>query len=250
MTRHVEVGSVAEDLASVARQLESETTPVQTWQRIVDLAVDKLDGCEMAAISLVHSFKRIDTPVYTDPLALRVDEIQYETGQGPCVDSIRDHEVVETSDLLADDRWPQFGRRASEATGIRSMVGFRLFVREDTLGALNLYSTRAAAFDDDARQIGALFAAHAALAMANAAEHEHGVNLESALESSRVIGVAVGILMEQSSVSRAAAFRILSLASQRSNVKLRDLAERIVASVESRVEHGAPVAPLRASSGD
>ena len=250
MTRHGKVGSVAEDLASVARQLESETTPVQTWQRIVDLAVDKLDGCEMAAISLVHSFKRIDTPVYTDPLALRVDEIQYETRQGPCVDSIRDHEVVETPDLLADERWPQFGQRASEATGIRSMVGFRLFVREDTLGALNLYSTRVAAFDDDARQIGALFAAHAALAMANAAEHEHGENLESALESSRVIGVAVGILMEQSSVSRAAAFRILSLASQRSNVKLRDLAERIVASVESRVEHAAPVAPLRASSGD
>jgi transcriptional regulator with GAF, ATPase, and Fis domain len=249
MTTRGDVGSVAEDLASVARQLESQTTPVETWQRIVELAVDKLDGCEMAAISLVHSFTRIDTPVYTDPLALRVDEIQYETGQGPCVDSIRDHEVVETSDLLGDDRWPEFGRRASEATGIRSMVGFRLFVREDTLGALNLYSTQVAAFDENARQMGSLFAAHAALAMASAAEHAHGEHLENALESSRVIGVAVGILMEQSSVTRAAAFRILSLASQRSNVKLRELAERIVTGVETRAEQAA-VAPLRASSGD
>jgi transcriptional regulator with GAF, ATPase, and Fis domain len=250
MTTDGDVGSVAEDLASVARQLESETTPVQTWQRIVDLAVDKLDGCEMAAISLVYNFKRIDTPVYTDPLTLRVDEVQYETGQGPCVDSIRDHEVVETADLLVDDRWPQFGRRASEATGIRSMVGFRLFVRENTLGALNLYSTQVAAFDDEARQMGSLFAAHAALAMASAAEHEHGEQLENALESSRVIGVAVGILMEQSSVNRAAAFRILSLASQRSNVKLRELAERIVAGVEGRAEQAASVAPLRASGGE
>ncbi len=250
MTTHGDVGSVAEDLASVARQLECETTPVQTWQRIVDLAVDNLDGCEMAAISLVYSFKRIDTPVYTDPLALRVDEIQYETSQGPCVDSIRDHEVVETPDLLADDRWPLFGQRASEATGIRSMVGFRLFVREDTLGALNLYSTQVAAFDDESRQMGSLFAAHAALAMASAAEHEHGEHLENALESSRVIGVAVGILMEQSSVDRAGAFRILSLASQRSNVKLRELAERIVAGVESRADQTARVAPLRASAGE
>ena len=141
-----DVGVVAENLASVARQLEGEDTPVRTWQRIVDLAVNTLDGCEMAAISLVHTAGRIDTPVFTDKLALRVDEIQYETGQGPCLQSIRDHEVVVASDLAAEDRWPQFSRRAAAETGIRSMIGFRLFVREDTLGALNLYSSQVAAF--------------------------------------------------------------------------------------------------------
>ena len=193
-----------------------------------------LDGCEMAAISLVHASGRIDTPVFTDKLALRVDEIQYESGQGPCLESIRDHEVVVTSDLAAEDRWPQFSSRAAEETGIRSMIGFRLFVREDTLGALNLYSSQVAGFDADAPALGALFAAHAALAMANAAEHEHGEDMQDALESSRTIGVALGILMGQSTVTRADAFQILSKASQRSNVKLRDLAEQIVERVESR----------------
>ena len=229
-----DVGSVAQNLASVARQLQGEDTPVRTWQRIVDLAVATLDGCEMAAISLVHASGRIDTPVFTDKLALKVDEIQYETGQGPCLQSIRDHEVVMTPDLAAEDRWPQFSRRASEETGIRSMIGFRLFVREDTLGALNLYSSQVAGFQGDATALGAVFASHAALAMANAAEHEHGEDMQDALESSRTIGVALGILMGQSTVSRADAFQILSKASQRSNVKLRDLAEQIVERVESR----------------
>jgi len=234
MTISGDIGSVAQNLASVARQLEGEDTPVRTWQRIVELAVDTLDGCEMAAISLVHASGRIDTTVFTDKLALKVDEIQYETGQGPCLESIRDHEVVMTPDLAAEDRWPQFSRRASEETGIRSMIGFRLFVREDTLGALNLYSSQVAGFEDDATALGAVFASHAALAMANAAEHEHSADMQDALESSRTIGVALGILMGQSTVTRADAFQILSQASQRSNVKLRDLAEQIVARVESR----------------
>ena len=71
-----------------------------------------------------------------------------------------------TPDLAAEDRWPQFSRRASEETGIRSMIGFRLFVREDTLGALNLYSSQVAGFEGDATALGAVFASHAALAMA------------------------------------------------------------------------------------
>jgi AmiR/NasT family two-component response regulator len=84
-----------------------------------------------------------------------------------------------------------------------------------------------------------LFAAHAALAMASAAVHEHGGGMEDALESSRIIGVALGIIMGQSTVTRADAFRILSQASQRSNVKLRDLAEQLVGRVESRAANGA-----------
>ena len=45
-----------------------------------------------------------------------------------------------TGSLAEETRWPGFAARASAETGVESMVGFRLFIEGDTLGALNLYS--------------------------------------------------------------------------------------------------------------
>jgi hypothetical protein len=152
---------VAEGLAGVARKLQLESSPAKTWQRIVELAVQHMPACESAAISLVRIGGHIDTPAATDEAARAVDRIQYETGQGPCLDAIREHETFLTADLAQEDRWPQFASRAEQETGIHSMLGFRLFVREDTLGALNLFSRQVGAFDDSDVAIGASFAAHA-----------------------------------------------------------------------------------------
>ena len=231
---------VASELAEVARLLEGESSPGETWQRIVLLAVQQLDHCEFAAISLVRPNNRVDTPAASDPITLKVDAIQYETGQGPCLDAIREAEVFTTGDLGSEVRWPDFANRAVAETGIRSMLSFRLFVQEDVLGALNLYSRQVDAFDDHDRVIGSLFAAHAALAMSSAEHRQHGEQMEAALDSSRVIGMAIGVLMVQSQVSRLRAFEILSAASQRENVKLRDLAETIVTGIESRQAKPAP----------
>ena len=224
---------VARDMADVARELEAESTPHETWQRICELAVKQIVGCEAAGISMVYSHGRIDTPVGTADVVQRVDQIQYETGQGPCLDAIREHDVFRTGDLAREDRWPDFAQRAAAETGVRSMLSFQLFVQDDVLGGLNLYSGQVDAFTDRDQSVGSLFVAHAALAMSNAQEHEHNVQLEAALESSRTIGVALGVLMAQQDVDRNTAFQILSSASQRSNVKLRDLAEQIVSGHEA-----------------
>lgn len=224
---------VASELTEVARLLDEAPTPDATWQRIVELAVSTLDGCEFAGVSLVQPL-RIDTPAATDDVVTRVDAIQYETGQGPCLESIRDEETLVSDDLETELRWPAFTERAVRETNIRSMLAFRLFVRDETLGALNLYSMRKFAFDERATSVGALFAAHAALAMSNAEQRQHAGHMDEALASSRTIGLALGILMAQSQVDRNRAFSILSEASQRSNVKIRDLAETIVTSVEAR----------------
>ena len=65
-----------------------------------------------------------------------------------CLDAIKDHEVFQTGDLAGEERWPSFATRAHEETGICSIVSIRLFVEEDTMGALNLYATRLDAFDE------------------------------------------------------------------------------------------------------
>jgi transcriptional regulator with GAF, ATPase, and Fis domain len=232
--------AIAEELAGVARQLQKESSPTATWQRIVELTVQHMPACESAAISLVFPGGRIDTPAATDEAARAVDRIQYENGQGPCLDAIREHDSFLTADLAEESRWPQFAGPAAKETGIHSMLGFRLFVQEDTLGALNLYSRQVGAFDDSDRTLGGLFAAHAALAMSSAQERHTREGLEVALEGSRIIGLAIGMLMEQRQVDRETAFSILSGASQRANLKLRELAERLVIGHEEQLAAADP----------
>lgn len=60
------------------------------------------------------------------------------------------------------------------------------------------------------------------------AEHEEIEHLRSALNSSRVIGAAVGVVMERYDVDRETAFRFLGRVSQERNRKLRDIAAEIV----------------------
>src|SRR5205085_11449999 len=96
---------------------------------------------------------------------------------------------------------------------------------------LNLSSRRVDAFDDADMATAVLFSAHAALALSQAQTHAGEVELSrqlrEAIESRDVIGQAKGILMEREHVDADTAFDMLRRASQRLNVKLRDLAGRV-----------------------
>ena len=228
-------GPSAEVFAEVARSLLAQEDVQHTLQKIVDLAVETLDGCDHAGITFLKG-RRFSTPAASNDVPRKVDAIQYETGEGPCLDAIREHEVFHTGDLGHERRWPKFSLRAQRETGVTSMVCFRLFVDGDTLGALNLYSKASDAFDDQAVAVGSVFAAHAAVALSNALHEEQ---LEEALESRDVIGQAKGIIMAREHVSADEAFDMLRRASQRVNIKLRDIASEIADSAQ-QPESGPP----------
>lgn len=214
----------ADAFAEMARSLLAEEDVQHTLQKICDLAVETIDGCDHAGISFLKG-KKVDTPAASDDVPRRVDAIQYEAGEGPCLDAIREHEVFQTGDLGRESRWPQFASRAQRETGITSMLCFRLFVEGDTLGALNLHSKAADAFGEESRTVGLVFAAHAAVALSTAI---HDEQMEEALQSRDVIGQAKGILMAREGITADQAFDMLRRASQRLNVKLRDVAGGIV----------------------
>lgn len=217
-------GGSADAFADMARALLAEDDVQHTLQKICDLAVETIDGCDHAGISFLKG-RTVDTPAASDDVPRQVDAIQYEVGEGPCLDAIREHEVFETDDLGREDRWPHFSTRAQAATGITSMMCFRLFVAGDTLGALNLYSKAANAFGEESRTVGLVFAAHAAVALSSAV---HDEQMEAALQSRDVIGQAKGILMAREGITADQAFDMLRRASQRLNVKLRDVAGGII----------------------
>ncbi len=119
--------------------------------------------------------------------------------------------------------------RAWLAATRRSTSCFQLYVEGDNLGALNLYSSQPDAFDDESEHVGLLFASHAAIAYA-AAQEQSG--LQQAVATRQLIGQAQGILMERHKITGDQAFALLVRHSQQDNIKLRELAERLVLSGE------------------
>ena len=162
---------LADAMADVARALQAESDPHDTLQRMVDLAVTTVAGCDYAAVSLFAP-GRIFTPAASHGIARQVDLIQYDTDEGPCLSAIRDQDMYVTGDLRTEDRWPAFATRATTASGVRSMLSLRLFVEGDNLGALNMSSRRPDAFDENSVAVGRQFVAHAAIALSAVTENE------------------------------------------------------------------------------
>ena len=221
--------------------MAAEPTVAQVLQRIVDLAVETIEGCDGAGVLLV-THREIVAGAWSSDLVRDIEMMEYEVGEGPCVDAILQRPTFESSDLRDEiARWPTFATRALEA-GIESMLAFRLFSSDETLGALDLYGNRRGAFDEAARALGTIFAAHAALALAGAQIHERDLavvdGLQEALTTRDVIGQAKGILMGTRHIDADAAFEILRVTSQKLNMKLRTVADRVATHGRAPRRHG------------
>jgi GAF domain-containing protein len=134
-------------------------------------------------------------------------------------------ETVYSPDLASDERWPVWGPKVAGETGVRSIISYRLFTTNNTLGAMNLYSRSVAAFDSEDSYNGLALAAHVAVALAAARNAD---NLERAVTTRTVIGQAEGILMERFNISADQAFAVLRRVSQDRNLKLNKVAEEVV----------------------
>lgn len=218
------VAELAGLFSDLGRDLLSERGLDGTLGLICARSAQLVPGAQDAAISRGRQ-GRFETVGSTSELPPQVDQIQYDLRSGPCVDAAVHEEIYRTGELATDQRWPEFGRRASAEHGIRSMLSVRLFLEDDeTVAALNLYSRMPDAFDESDQTVALLLATHASMAMASARLHEQVQQLERALQSNRGIGVAVGVLMNQYKVTQAEAFDLLRMASQHGHRKLVDVA--------------------------
>lgn len=210
-------------IGAIGRDLSRSHGLQETLQRIVDLGEEMLEHCDGVSMMLVGRGGVIDSPAFSSKVAYDSDMVQYATGQGPCLEAIRQHETIVMNDLETETRWPDY-RAKVLAMGVRSMISFRLFVTADSLGALDMYSRRPNAFDRRSQLIGQVFAAQASVAM-KAALIEAG--LETALQSRDVIGQAKGLVMARYRLTADMAFEVLKQLSQNRNQKLVELATTI-----------------------
>ncbi len=217
-----EVGAA---LADAARTMKQGHSLGDHLQQIVDAARHTVPGFDHVGISTVHRGGKVETRACTGDLVRDLDAVQYQLGEGPCVDSLRDAQVVVAPAIRNDRRWPRYAPSAVEH-GVRSQLAVRLYLDEEgTLGSINFYSTTTEEMDPDAEHVASLFAAHAAVALGYAREVD---NLNKALHNRQVIGQAIGILMERYQISEDRAFAFLVRASSHGNTKLRELAKSLV----------------------
>ena len=180
--------------------------------------------------------KKAATIASSDAHARTMDEIQYGYNDGPCLAAIRGSETVHVPDLRQDHRWPAYAAVVTRE-GIGSILAVPFLGDGDAKAGLNLYSTQPHGFSGDDIEHAEKFAIQAntslrlALRIAQLADARN--DLSAAMKSRTTIDLAAGVIMAQNRCSQATAMAILKNASSARNVKLREVAATVVASVSS-----------------
>ena len=222
--------TLAEALAEAAHQINVRRPLTEVLQDLVDMAGRSLPGVDHVGISVTHTGGGIETVAATDDLVLKLDQLQYELNEGPCLTAMRNELVVVVNHADREQRWPRFIERAA-ALGLRSQMGLRLYANNETVGGLNLYATQCEQIDPEVVHVANLFASQAALVLGKARMEEH---LTEAMVTRQRVGVAVGIIMQRYDMDEDRAFQYLARVSQSSNVKLRQIAEQLVSSTNEQ----------------
>jgi GAF domain-containing protein len=214
----------AQSTAEAARTINQHRSLDDTLQTIVDVACNSVPGFDQVGISTLEKTGNIQTRAFSGDLVLPLDKVQYGLGEGPCSAALQGTEVVSISTLRNEQRWPQYVPRA-RAAGVRSQMAVKLYLDQGTLGGINFYSTISDDVTPEAIALGRLFATHSAIALGHARERD---TLNEGLQTRKVIGQAIGILMERYDMNEDRAFAFLVRASSHSNIKLRVVAQKLV----------------------
>lgn len=215
------------EFVSFSHMVNGESASGLTPKRLVHLAARALPHVSGCALTIASAQGRPRTLASSAQIGVIVDAIQYETRQGPCLEALDSDELVLVNDLTTDERWPVFSRRCVAETPVRAMLGVRLRLGTDDRAAMNFYTEQVGSFSDIDLGVASMFAPFVAMSVQNALEHRRADNLEVALQSSRQIGTAMGILMANRLITADAAFELLRRASQDLNRKLREIAEEV-----------------------
>jgi GAF domain-containing protein len=201
----------------------SERARETALQEISTSAASNIPGVDFVSLTVMDADKTLSTVAATDPLADRMDRIQYELREGPCYAAVTVDRFVLVNDVATDVHYPRYATRAADL-GVRSQAAIQLIHNGQTAG-LNLYARKAEAFDRSTVQLAELFAAQAAALLEYAEQVEQ---LSEALHTRTDIGTAVGIVMERYGIDRKKAFAFLVRISNDRNIKLRVFAQRII----------------------
>ena len=218
-------GSAA-TFASLAVDLHEAGGVEETVDAVVQFALQALD-CTYAGVALSTKGSRAEIAAVTDPVVGDVFELQISNQSGPLMTAMRDRTPVLIRDTTLDGRWPEWAEKVA-ALGVRSVFDVPLTTgnpRTWTVGVLGLYSPEPDAFGPDDEAVAHILARHASVALASA---RNEAALAQAVDARKLVGQAMGILMERFDIDGDRAFAVLRRYSQDTNTKLRDVAQQLI----------------------
>jgi GAF domain-containing protein len=225
---------LAERIANVAELVLSDDDSPGPLRQLTDLSLELIPGSSGAGV--VAAGDSSWSYAESDDGVGGLHQLQMQTGDGPVAETLRFGEARRIDDAGAETRWPEVCA-AMAAAGLRSCLALPLRTDRRPGAALALYSRKADAFAGSDHDIALLFAAQGGVAVRNALLYSNCrklvANLHVALESRAVIEQAKGILVADLGYSPEDAFKRLSVMSQNTNRKVKDIATDLV---EGRIQ--------------
>jgi anti-anti-sigma factor len=204
---------------------------------VVDLARVCVRGADGVSVSLLRNGV-LSTVAASDRTIMAMDADQYATGEGPCVDASLHGHWFHAESLDTETRWPSFTPQARDL-GIKAILSSPLKALEVPVGALNIYSRTAEAFDIKAQEAAAVFARRASVILSDArvgvSETEMAIRFQAALRTREVIALAKGVIMEREGVDEDTAFTALLRLALYNGAPMRRRAEEMVHSAKGPV---------------
>lgn len=197
---------VTEILADI---VNDQTTPGPIAARLCRRCAESVPVSGVG-LALMNEDRPSGTVAVSDGTAREMEDLQFATGEGPCVDASRSGRPVLQPDLqrTATARWPGFGPEAL-AAGIRAIFAFPLQVGVIRIGVLDLYRDRPGALDDPQLADALAFADAALLVLLHlqdqSGRHGDPGALTAAMDSRAEVHQATGMVSVQLAVSMAEA---------------------------------------------
>lgn len=222
---------LAEAFVDLADTLVSDYDVTDLLYRLVEHCVRLLDVDE-AGLLLSDQRGSLNVMASSDERTRLLELLQLQADEGPCLECFRSGEPVSVSDLrAASGRWPQFAP-AALAAGYLAVHALPLRLREQVIGALNLFSADTGELADEGIYVGRALADVATIGLLQERSIHRGETvieqLEAALHSRVIIEQAKGVLAERGALDMDEAFRRLRSHARASNTRLADVARELV----------------------
>jgi GAF domain-containing protein len=213
----------ADAFAQLAVELHCAPSVEETVEAVLEFAL-QAENCTHAGLALAVRGHRAELGGATDPVIEQIYQLQIDADDGPMLTAFRGRATLYIPDTTTETRWPAWRDKILE-TGIRSVLHVPLTAARETVGVLSLFNTAPQAFDADDEAIAYILGRHASIAVANARQD---ATMTQAIDARKVVGIAMGILMERYDLDGDQAFAVLRRYSQDTNTKLREVAQQLI----------------------
>ena len=219
---------------------------------LTDRSVQLLD-VSAAGLLLADPRGELRVVAASSEAARLLELFQLQNDQGPCLDCFRSGLPVQAADLAAEGaRWPRFAPAARQA-GFGAVQALPMRLREQVIGALNLFRADAGALAPADIRVGQALADVATISLLHERSMRHSdtlnEQLQAALNSRVVIEQAKGKLAERLGVEMDQAFSLLRDRARTSNTRLSDLAQAFIDGTDTLAGLNASKSRLRMPAG-